>query len=490
MVNASGTTPGNHINKLSASVTLPDLEIVPVQAESAGVGTISSLSINTGNAGQSVALISSPLGGLHGLTPNTAYTIMWDGTTKVGSFTSTGTGEVPVGASFTVPNGTSGLHIVDLQISGVSAIYGTQVLGTDHGLQQFGGAACILTPTPPAVPQVTPPCEAAPSSTGLIYYDLIFDLLPLLTATPSLVGAGQTATAVGSGLPSSTFLYLVAPNSVSYASFTSTATGTVPPDVTFTVPQMPTTAGDELGTVEFWNIENAQSAIVGQLRFVYGATVTLSASSGSAGSSVTVTANGLNAGDSPFDVIFNCIPNNFKPFVCSGQSTNSAAPNQVAGALIPNSLGSASTTITIPAGTPSGTYVIQLAGPTLTDQWDLATPPSFTVGICTTCGFGTSSLTPGSPSQATLNENPDISLTYTDATTQSLTFIGYAVVTNALGEVVLYTTASATLSPSSSQTLYFVLAGLASASYTVTIYAISSNGVVLSTTTTTTAVIS
>jgi hypothetical protein len=384
---------------------------------------------------------------------------MWDGTDQIATFTSTASGEVPIGVSFTVPSGTSGFHIVDIQTAGVSALYSDQLTSG----QQWGGV-----------------CAAAPC-------DLIFYLIPVLTATPSLVGAGQTATVQGSGLPASTLLYIVGPNSVSYASFTSTATGGVPSGVTFTVPAQPTTPGKELGTLVMWFIEDASGVVRGDLQYVYGATATLSASSGAAGSSLTLTANGLNAADAPYDVVFNCIPNTIVAYECTGVATGATPANIVVGALIPNAVGAASTTVTIPTAATAGTYVIQLVDST--GHWDLAIPMTFTVGAPS--GIGVTTLTPGTPSQATLNGQPDITLTYTNTlSTSSITIVGYAVATNALGQVVLYTTGSATLAPSGSQTLYFVLAGLPAGSYTVSIYAISSTGLVVSTTTSATAVIS
>jgi len=404
-------------------------------------------------------LVSSPNGGLHGLNPSTAYTIMWDGTTQVGSFTSTATGEVPIGVSFTVPAGTSGLHIIDIQAAGASVIYGNQLTG---GQQFGGGGAC-----------------------GANTCDLLFNLFPLLTATPSLVGAGQTATVQGSGLPATTPLYVVF-NSISYAGFTSTSTGNVPSGVTFTVPQLQSNAGGERGTLENWAIDNSQEVQVGVLQFVYGAVATLSASSGAAGTSVTITANGLNQADGPYGIIFNCIPNNNVPFTCTGIASGPTPGNIAIGALIPNALGAASTTITIPTNAVSGTYVIQVA--TAAGAWSLANPVTYTVGAPS--GVGVNTLTPGSPSQTTLQGNPAISLSYTNTLSSSITIVGYAVVTNALGQVVLYTTASATLTPGGSQTGYFVLAGLAAGSYTVSVYAISSTGVVVSTTTSATAVVS
>jgi len=482
-VNASGSTPGNW------AVTTNELTILPIQAESGGVpgATISALSINSGNAGQAVALLSATSGGIHGLDANTAYTIMWDGSSNVGTFTSTASGEVPVGVSFTVPAGTAGFHIVDIQASGVSAIYANQLIPE----QQWG-----------AIVALGPPVQAE---------DLLFYLIPILSATPSLVGATESATVVGAGLPSSTLLYIVGPNAVSYASFTSTSTGGVPSGVTFTVPAMPTytncpphvvppnncNQGGELGTLITWIIENSASQEVGELQYVYGAGASLSASSGSAETSITITANGLNVpavpngvaatSDSPYDVVFNCIPNVNQPDTCTGIPSGTTPGNLIVGALIPNSLGAASTTITIPATATSGTYVIQVVGQT--GKWALAIPVTFTVGAPS--GIGVNTLTPGSPSQSTLNGQPDIQLTYTSTlTSSSINIVGYAVVTNALGQVVLYTTSETTLAASGSQTLYFVLAGLPAATYTVTIYAISSTGLVVSTTTPATAVVS
>jgi len=482
--NASGTTSGNW------AVTTNDLNILPIQADSQDVGTVSALSINAGPAGTTVALVSATSGGLHGLDATTAYTIMYDGTVKVGSFTSTASGEVPIGVSFSVPAEPAGLHIVDIQAAGVSAIYSDQLTGG----QQFGGGLLCET----YVVIISPYC------------DLVFNEGAVLTTTPSLVGAGQTGTIQGSGLPPSTALYVVGPNAIAYASFTSTSTGGVPSGVTFTVPpeassvscpapnQADFCAGGELGTTVTWTIEESNTTPVGTLIYVYGTTAALSASSGSAGTSVTITANGLNApvagttlsSNSPYAVVFNCIPSTNLVDICGGTAATGATPgNIIVGALIPNSLGQASTTITIPTSANAGTYVIQIVGTSGTGSWDLAVPLTFTVGAPS--GVGDTTLAPGSPSQSTLNNQPDVQLTYTNTlTSSSINVVGYAVVTNALGQVVLYTTSETTLPASGSQTLYFILAGLPAATYTVTIYAISSTGLVISVTTPATAVIS
>jgi hypothetical protein len=452
-INASGTTSGNW------AVTTNTLTILPIQAESEGVGAISALSVNSGNAGTSIAVLSATSGGIHGLAPNTAYTVMWDGTDEVASFTSTSSGEVPIGVSFNVPEGTSGLHIVDIQSAGVSALYGDQLTGG----QQFGGCGNTC--------------------------DLIFDLLPVLTATPSLVGATQTATVVGSGLPSNSVLYIVGPNSVSYASFTSTATGSVPSGITFTVPTQPTyttgchagntCAGGELGTLITWSIENSAGHVVGELQYVYGTTATLSASSGAAGTSVTITVNGLNApaggnvfsSDSPYSIVFNCIPNEFAVDECAGTATGATPANIVIGALIPNTLGEASTTITIPASATAGTYVLQIVGSN--SRWDLALPLSFTVGGAVTGQMFTIS---GTPSQVTLGGQPYLTATYSNPTSSEITGIVELSVQNALGQTVLITTSTINPAGGASATAYLYLGLLPSGTYTASVFVLSTGG--------------
>jgi len=280
---------------------------------------------------------------------------------------------------------------------------------------------------------------------------------------------------------------------VAYAQFTSDSSGNVPSGVTFTVPQMPSGEDGELGTVFTWNLVNAAGTVIGanSVQFVYGATATLSASSGAAGSTVTVSANGLNALDGPFSIVFNCIPNVNVPGTCTGLPAGGTTPaNLVVGALLPNALGFGSSPVTIPASAASGTYVIQLVCGDFDcgAAWQLAIPVTFTVGAPS--GIGVNTLTPGAPTQTTLQGNTAVSLSYTNTLSTSITIIGYAVVTNALGQTVAYTTASATLAASGSQTLYFVLAGLPAGTYTVTIFAISSTGVVVSPNTTATATVS
>jgi len=145
-VNITGTYGGDwalgrfHVD--TATGTVSTLTVDPI----ALTGSLSTIS---GPAGTIDALQTGAIGsanpGVHGLAANTQYKIMWDGTTQLGTFTSTSTGGVPVGTQFTVPTGTSGIHIVDIQTtSGASAIWG-QV--KDYVHSQFGFLNFALTPS-------------------------------------------------------------------------------------------------------------------------------------------------------------------------------------------------------------------------------------------------------------------------------------------------------------------------------------------------------
>ena len=98
-----------------------------------------SLGVSAGKVGTTVPLQTGPAGGanpgIHGLEGNSPYSIMWDGTIQVGTFTSTASGGVPAGTKFTVPPSATGLHLVDVQArSGSSAVWGRI---SNHSQSQF-----------------------------------------------------------------------------------------------------------------------------------------------------------------------------------------------------------------------------------------------------------------------------------------------------------------------------------------------------------------
>lgn len=424
-VNMSGITSGNWATSRNSAFVLP-------------IADANTFNVVGGNAGTTLVLQTTTTGGLHGLAPNTLYSVMWDTTIQMTTFTSTATGQVPIGTQFVVPAGTSGNHIVDIQSGGSSVIYGDLLSG------------------------------------GSQFLNLVFALGTSLTATPSAVGAGSTVTATGNGLPANTELYIQL-SGVTYAQFTSTASGSVPSDVTFTFPTIPN-PGDELGQLVAFNICNGTgNCAIGILNVVYIATMTLSSTVGPAGSTVTATASGLDA-FAQYNIVFN--------YAATAASAGYLYTGTVVGAILTTALGTGTATFQIPSSAATGTYTVSLvsvSGWWLPFYGILTTPPTFTIGVPT--GVGDTSLTPGTPTSTTVAGNPALSITYTNTLSTSITAFSFAVVTNSLGQIVYYTTASLSLSAGATGTAYLVLAGLPSGTYTVSIYAISSNNIVVSTTT-------
>jgi hypothetical protein len=437
-INVSGSTKGNW------AYSMNQMYIDPIQA--GGV-----LSISSGNAGQTVAILTGGANGLHGLAANTAYNIMWDTTDNVGTFTSTPNGQVPIGTSFVVPAGTSGFHIVDIQAAGVSAIWGNQVTLTSQYLYPNG---------------------------------LLFDLLTSLIATPSVASGGVTLTLSGSGLPANTLLYVEAPSLVAYASFTSTSTGAVPAGVTFTIPQQ-YNDGTETGSVVTWQIVNAANKEVGEVSYVYAAEMTLSSISGPAGTTVTASGTGLGydvgaASACQYDVVFNYAANTFLQDEYTGT---------VVGVILSNDLGTGVTPITIPASAAAGTYSIGLvsangagcANDGIAKHIGLSAGysvlnivPTFTVGGAPT---GSHFAISGTPSTVSLGGVPFESVTYTNGGTAQITGIVIISIQNALGQTVYITTSTITPAAGQSETAFLDLGPLASGTgYSANIFVISTSG--------------
>ena len=454
-VNITGTYSGDwafgRFKVDTATGTVSQLTVDPIAMNGA-------LSTQAGSAGTTVALQTGQIGcggcnnpGIHGLAANTQYNIMWDTTTQVGTFMSTATGGVPVGTQFTVPAGTSGVHVVDIQTaSGQSAIWG-QV--QDHFDDQFG--------------------------------NLEFALTTSLIVTPSVATGGTVMTLTGNGLPASTVLYLTnCASGITYAQFTSDSAGNVPSGVTFTVPQL-ANPGPETGALLTWQIDNNKGCYqgpnpVGLAKFVYEASMSLSSYNGAAGTTVTASASGLVSGGL-YDIVFNYAP----------LSTNlNAYTGSVIGVIIANGQGQGTSQITIPASAAPGTYQIGLVstnnigGMNPAFATALNVIPTFTVGGCSSCGQGQQFTISGTPAQQSLAGTPVLSITYNNPSQQQVTGFIIVSVQNALGQTVYITTATIQPAAGASATGIADLAPLPSGSYTATVFVISAGGGSLSAPTT------
>jgi len=433
------------------------------------------LSINSGGAGQTSILRTGTGYGVHGLLANTPYQIVWNpigGSITVGTFTSTATGGVPIpGVQFTVPSDSSGVHIIDIQNQGAYAIFGSTLLGqTAPGEAPFPNGAY---------------------QTG--YGDLLFKNVALLQSSPSVAMIGSPESLSGSGLASGAS-YIVAlgsgagtvsPSAAALATFTATSTGSVPSGISITLTDTPTAL--ETGTVEWFSVQTAAHFGVNGFsdayaQFVLAASASLNATSAPAGHPVTLTAHALNP-NAVYGIVFNYLQSPF--------STTSYTGTTV-GVIAPNSVGAGSASFNVPSGAAAGAYVVDLVvssaaftgAPVGTGVLD--TPPSLTVGgtfgTCTNEGTACMGIS-GTPSITKQGGNTLISATYTNNSNAPQTAYIYAVVHNALGQTVLYTTSNISPAAGASQAGSLVLFGLAPGTYSATLFVVSTSGTALSTTT-------
>lgn len=438
------------------------------------------LSINTGGAGQTSVIRTGAGYGVHGLLANDAYQIVWNpigGSITVGTFTATATGGIPIpGVQFTIPSDSSGIHIIDIQNTGSYAIFGATKAGQ-------------LTPT-----------EAPFSSTYTTAFDdLLFKNVALLQAAPSVAIVGQPETVSGSGLAaggayvvslSSSPSCITPASSPALATFTATGTGNVPIGTSITLADTPTTL--ETGTLMYLAMQT--TAHYGTTctpdayaQFVLAASASLNMTSAPSGHSVTLNAHALNA-NGVYNIVFNYLQSPF--------STTSFTGTTV-GVIAPNSVGAGSATFNVPSGASAGTYTVQL---TVSSQGTsgapvgtgvLDTPLSLTVGSVSTtsCNTTTCMSASGSPSVTQIGANKAVQTTFINTSNAPVTAIVYAVVHNALGQTVSYSTATITANAGASATAYDVLFGLAPGTYTVSIFATSTSGTAISTTSTVTVTI-
>jgi hypothetical protein len=433
------------------------------------------LSINTGGAGQTTTLRTGSNYGVHGLIANDGYQIVWNaigGSITVGTFTATATGGIPIpGVQFTIPSDSSGIHIIDIQNTGSYALYGST----------FGGNT---------VPQETPFSSAYTTAYG----DMLFKNVALLQSAPSVALIGSPESLSGSGLSaggsyvvtlSSSASCITPASSPALAIFTATGTGGVPSGTSITLGDTPTVL--ETGTLQYLTVQTA--AHYGTTctpdafaQFVLAANANLNMTSAPAGHSVVVTAHALNP-TAVYAIVFNYLQSPFSSTAYTGTTVGEIAPNAV---------GAGSATFNVPSGAASGSSTIQLVvtspgtGGAPSGTAVLDNPLNLTVGgtsgSCTNEGTACMGIS-GTPSVSKSGGNTIISATFTNNSNAPQTAFIYAVVHNALGQTVEYTTATVSPAAGGSQTGQLVLFGLAPGTYSVTVFVVSASGTALSTTT-------
>jgi len=467
---------GSQTVTVSGSVTGATATTTATYDINVGTATQTDLSLVTGGAGQTTILRTGAGYGIHGLAANTAYNIVWNaisGSTVVGTFTSTSTGGIPIpGVQVTIPSDSSGIHIFDITTaSGASATWG----------QHLGGD---FTPT-----------EAPLSSTYTSQFgDLLFQNVAILSSSPSVATIGSPESIFGTGLAAGQSYVIaigtgagtVALTAPAIGTFTATSAGAVPSNVAISLTDTASTT--ETGTVMYFSVQTAAhfgttTASDAYAKFVLAANANLNMTSAPPGHSVTLTAHALNSGG-VYDIVFNYIQS---PIVATSYT------GTIVGVVAPNAFGAATANFNTPLGATPGTYVVTLVvataggGGLSAGSQVLDNPLSLTVGgtsgTCTNEGTSCMGLS-GTPAVTTSGGNKVITATFSNNSNAPQTAYIYGVVHNALGQTVAYTTATVSPNAGASASGQLVLFGLAPGSYSVTLFAVSTSGVALSTTST------
>jgi len=161
-------------------------------------------------------------------------------------------------------------------------------------------------------------------------------------------------------------------------------------------------------------------------------------------------------------------------------------------------VGAGSASWNIPASAATGTYTVQLvvssagAGGLAVGTAVLDAPITIAVGgvtgSCTNEGTGCMTA-PSAPSEVTVGANKALQVSFTNNSNAPQTAIVYAVIHNAAGQTVAYTTATISPAAGGSQLAQLILFGLAPGTYSATVFATSTAGIALSTTSTVTVTI-
>jgi len=464
-VTATGATTGQVATVAGAVIYSPMVD------NQGGTQATAALFPNGGNSGSTTILRTGSTYGVHGLAPNTAYTVVWNaitGAVSLGTFTSTSTGGIPApGVQVTIPADTSGIHIIDIQATsslGTSSLYGS--VAADYAVPDQG------------------------STYTSQYGDLLFALGANLIASPTAANVGNFVTLTGTGLQSGTTydvgLVAAVGNSCAgqhgnavLAAFTATGTGTVPGSVGVTLTDQPTTAGAEQATLYCLSVQTSANFNTGNginsAAFELQASAKLNMTTAPVGHNVVMNAHALAAG-SAYNIIFN-------PSV----SITNAVSGEVIGAVLGAANGAGLATFTTPNVTP-GTYSIELCPANVactTANEALAASLTLTVGsVPTTCNTTACMAANGSPTTGTQGAYNGVSSSFTNNSNAPVTGFVYAVVHNALGQTVDISTATISAPAGGSANAFNVLFGLAPGTYSVSLFVTSSAGAAISSTST------
>jgi IPT/TIG domain len=283
----------------------------------------------SGHVGDSVSVSGS------GYAPSSTITATYDGASLAltGTTTTTASGAIPSGVAFTVPASTAGLHTVVVSAGGQNAsatftvqpqitlnpsngVAGTSDTFTGSGFASsstisatFGGSAIAVSPSTTNSSggfsaTYTVPGQA-PGAHGVLVTDgssnnasATYTInTPSISLSPGTGTVGATVTVSGSNFPASsaiTATYGGAALTLSGAT-TTTSAGAIPAGVTFTVPA--STAGGHTVQVSAGGQSATQT-------FTVQPQITLSPSSGGAGSSASISGTGF-AASSALSATFN-----------------------------------------------------------------------------------------------------------------------------------------------------------------------------------------